>query len=63
MDEGGGGAADAGGALDSYYDGGYEDEKMRQVNNLASGTNSHDVAGMKEQPVLSADSSQHHKNQ
>ena len=33
MDEGGGGAADAGGA-DSYY-GGYEDEKMRQVNNFA----------------------------
>ena len=36
MDEGGGGGADAGGAPDSYYgDGGYEDEKMRQVNNFA----------------------------
>lgn len=35
MDEGGG-AADAGGALDSYYgDGGYVDEKMRQVQKFA----------------------------
>lgn len=32
MDEGGAGAAEAGGALDSYYaDGDYGDEKMQQV--------------------------------
>lgn len=48
MDEGGGGAADAGGA-DSYYgDGGYEDEKMRQVHNFA-------VPGVRQQ--LSQDNS------
>lgn len=36
MDEGGGGAVDAG-APDSYYgDGGYDDDKMRQVTKCAN---------------------------